>query len=84
MKLRFTQRGRRHKISATHAVYLAEHYSPTPCESPQGNCALWWEGEDETGRKLEMMVLPTVLSGDPLRPKEGLIVHLMPTALRRN
>ncbi|MGB7981273.1 MAG: hypothetical protein WCF36_10850 [Candidatus Nanopelagicales bacterium] len=41
-----------------------------------------WYGEDSTGRELHVVVVVLEPGDDPLDPDMGLVVHVMPTALR--
>jgi hypothetical protein len=83
VELRFTQAARRHRIGRAHAIYVIDRYDPTLTSTPRGDAALEWYGEDSTGRELHVVVVIVQPREDPLDPLLGLVVHVMPTALRK-
>lgn len=82
LELRFTQAARRHRIGRGHVVFVVDRYTPTATSTPRGDAALEWYGEDSTGRELHVVVVVLEPGDDPLDPDMGLVVHVMPTALR--
>lgn len=75
-KIRFTQSARRHRVGRAHAVHVIEnaapHEIPADGELDARNV---WIGPDDRGVELEIVAV--------VLPAELLVVHAMPTALRR-
>lgn len=83
VELRFTQAARRHRIGRGHVIYVVDQYVPMATSTLRGDAALEWYGRDSTGRELHVVVVVLQPGDDPLDPELGLVVHVMPTALRR-
>ncbi len=82
MRLKFTRRGRAHKIGMAHVEYVMSHYRPTEGFRPSGEAEWDYVGLDDRGLELHIIVVPNVpdKAGNPIM----LIIHAMPTALERN
>lgn len=76
MEVRFTQSARKHRIGKARARYVMEAYKPavTPATSTSSERRLW-VGTDHRGVELEIVALT--------EPNYLLVIHVMPTALRR-
>ena len=81
MRLKLTQRARQHKVGVAHVAYVISTAVPTRGLRPSGETELVWVGTDDRGVELEVIGIPGVLdkAGDPVL----LVIHAMPTALRR-
>ena len=55
--------------------------TPTPISTVHGNAAWFYIGPDERGRELEIVALE--VEADERRPAALLIIHVMPTHLRK-
>lgn len=75
--VQFTKATRRHRIGRTHTLHVIATAVATRMVTNQGADGWLYIGYDETGRELEVI---TVELADPQRV---LVVHVMPTALRR-
>lgn len=53
---------------------------PTVSTRPSGELEFSWAGLDDRGLELEIIGIPVEIDGEPAM----LIIHAMPTALRRN
>lgn len=76
MRIRFSQGARRHRIGYAHAWFLMATLDPTVVPAT-GEEERWaWTGPDDRGVELEVIAvaLPDLL----------LVIHVMPTALRRS
>ncbi len=78
MRIRFAQAARRHRVGQASARHVLETATPVGTLTAQGNPAWWYVGRDERGRELEILAVE-VLEPEPLL----LVIHVMPTALRR-
>lgn len=78
MELRLTQAARRHRIGRASAIEVIEAGEPQPVVTARGEDPLYWRGTDSRGRELEIVVVP--LDQDMV---VGLVIHVMPTALRK-
>lgn len=75
-QIRFARSSRRHRIGKAHVHHVVAGNVPTVRTSDQtGDPVLTWIATDDTGRELEIAVIET--------PGCFLVVHVMPTALRR-
>ena len=81
MRLKLTQAARKHRIGAARIAAVIGTIEPTVGTRPSGEPEFSWVGPDDRGRELEIMgVLVDVdIDGEPAM----LIIHAMPTALRR-
>ncbi|MDR1079227.1 MAG: hypothetical protein LBL55_11360 [Propionibacteriaceae bacterium] len=82
MELRRPQSARRHRIGKAHSRHVITTHTPAVTETPSGETALRWTGEDTTGRELEIVAVVLEPSDYPLNPDKALVIHVMPTALR--
>lgn len=77
MIVRFTRPARRHRIGRGHALHVINTTEPTPIPATEvADARLVWVGTDDRGIELEIVALDL--------PDEWLVIHVMPTALRRN
>lgn len=75
MEVRWAQSSRRHRIGRAHARHVMSTVAPTESKTASGNRALLWVGTDDRG--VEPEIVAAVL------PDLYLVVHVMPTTLRR-
>lgn len=68
--IRFTRSARKHRIGKTHALHVMNTSEPVDDEEGIG-----WIGPDDRGVELEIYLLE--------RPDVFLVIHVMPTELRR-
>lgn len=73
--IRFARTARRHRIGRAHALHVMNAVEPTIGESSRGEELRVWVGPDERGVELEIAAV--------VRPDCLLVLHVMPTALRR-
>ncbi len=75
MEVRWSQSSRRHRIGRAHARYVMTTVQPAESITTTGSPALLWIGTDDRGVELEIVaaVLPDLY----------LVIHVMPTVLRR-
>jgi hypothetical protein len=75
MEVRWSQSSRRHRIGRAHARHVMSTVEPAESMTTAGSAALLWIGTDDRGVELEIVaaVLPDLY----------LVIHVMPTALRR-
>jgi hypothetical protein len=80
VEIRFTQAARRHRIGRASARYVMATTNPTEVTTVQGNAGWSYVGRDERDRELEIIAVEVA-------PEEGepylLVIHVMPTHLRR-
>jgi hypothetical protein len=75
--VRFTRPARRHRIGRAHSLHVINTTEPTPTPATEvADARLVWVGTDDRGIELEIVALDL--------PDEWLVIHVMPTALRRN
>jgi hypothetical protein len=79
-RLRWAQAARRHHIGRASARHVIQTVEPTPRTTVGGANAWLWLGPDERGRELEIIAVE-------IDPGNGdhylLVIHVMPTGLRR-
>jgi hypothetical protein len=75
MEVRWAQSSRRHRVGRAHARHVMSTVDPTESVTTGGEAALLWVGADDRGVELE--IVAAVL------PEMYLVIHVMPTALRR-
>jgi len=75
MEVRWSQSSRRHGIGRAPARHVMTTVDPTESTTTSGEAALLWVGTDDRGVELE--IVAAVL------PELYLVIHVMPTALRR-
>ena len=78
VEIRFTQAARRHRIGRSSARHVMASTTPVSTMTAQGNLGWWYFGLDERGRELEILAVEVGESETYL-----LVVHVMPTTLRR-
>ena len=79
MKLKLTQAARKHRIGAARIAHVVSTSQPTVGVRPSGEPEYCWIGEDDRGLELEIVGVLVKTDGEPTM----LIIHAMPTALRR-
>lgn len=81
MRARFTSSARRHRIGRTHALHVMNTATRTFRIGSDGETRTWWIGEDDRGLELEVMGF----EGIDTKTYDHilLIIHVMPTSLRR-
>lgn len=77
MLIQFTKATRRHRIGRAHVLFVMASVAPTAIVTALGNTGLLYVGQDQTGRELEIITVELA------NPERRLVVHVMPTALRR-
>ena len=75
MEVRWAQASRRHRIGRAHARHVMATVQPINTATSSGNQALLWVGPDDRGVELEIVAV--------VLPDLYLVIHVMPTALRR-
>ena len=78
MRLKLTQAARKHRIGAARIADVIGTIEPTVGTRSSGEPEFSW-GPDDRGRELEIVGVLVVIDGEPAM----LIIHAMPTALRR-
>ena len=79
MKLKLTQAARKHRIGAARISHVVGVSQPTVGVRPSGEREYVWIGDDDRGLELEIIGVIVEIDGEPTM----LIIHAMPTALRR-
>lgn len=80
MPLRWTQSARRHHIGKASARHVIATVEPAHTSTLGGVDAWIWIGFDERGRELEIIAIDV---GPPNDQPYRLVIHVMPTQLRR-
>lgn len=76
LPVRFTRSSRKHKIGRAHALHVIDSIAPTDvAATDQFDARKVWLGLDDRGVELEIVAV--------VLPAELLVIHVMPTALRR-
>jgi len=76
LPVRSTRSSRKHKIGCAHALHVIDTVAPTDvADTVQFDARRVWLGPDDRGVELEIVAV--VLQA------ELLVIHVMPTALRR-
>lgn len=75
VKVRGAQASRRHRIGRAHARHVMATVQPINTTTGSGSQALLWVGPDDRGVELEIVAV--------VLPELYLVIHAMPTALRR-
>ena len=78
MRLKLTQAARKHRIGAARIAAVIGTIEPTVGTRSSGEPEFSW-GPDDRGRELEIIGVLVDIAGEPAM----LIIHAMPTALRR-
>ena len=74
--VRFTRSARKHRIGRAHALHVIATVTPTEvAATDEFDARRVWLGPDDRGVDLEIVAL--------VLPTELLVIHVMPTALRR-
>jgi hypothetical protein len=74
--VRFTRSARKHKIGRAHALHVIATVTPTEvAATDEFDARRVWLGPDDRGVDLEIVAL--------VLPAELLVIHVMPTSLRR-
>lgn len=74
--VRFTRSARKHRIGRAHALHVITTVTPTEvAATDEFDARRVWLGPDDRGVDLEIVAL--------VLPTELLVIHVMPTALRR-
>jgi hypothetical protein len=78
-RVSFTRTARKHRIGRVHALFVMDNYEATlvPAEGGEVDDRYLWVGQDDRG--LELEIIAVIIPGEPL-----LVIHVMPTALRRH
>lgn len=81
MLIRFASSARKHSVGRASARYVMATVIPAAVTARQGDAAWQYIGPDERGRELEVVAVGITDSrtGDPCL----LVIHVMPTSLRR-
>ncbi len=81
MRLKLTQRARQHKVGVAHIAHVISTAVPATGLRASGEPELVWVGLDDRGVEIEIIGIPGVL--DKAGNSVLLVIHAMPTALRR-
>ena len=79
MRLKLTQAARKHRVGAARIASVISTIEPTVGTRLSGEPEFSWAGPDDRGRELEIIGVLVDIDGEPVM----LIIHAMPTALRR-
>lgn len=79
MRVKLTQAARKHRIGAARIAHVISTYPPTVSTRPSGEPEYSWAGPDDRGLELEAIGVLVDIDGEPVM----LIIHAMPTTLRR-
>ncbi|MGH3549438.1 MAG: hypothetical protein ACRDQU_15295 [Pseudonocardiaceae bacterium] len=75
VQVRFTRAARRHRVGRAHALHVMNTSKPATSIRSQDEELRYWIGIDDRGVELEIAAV--------VRPDCLLVLHVMPTALRR-
>lgn len=76
MQIIWTQAARKHRIGRAHALHVMQTGTITETTTSRGESAVQYLGPDTRGVELEVIAVVV--------PDGLLVIHVMPTALRRN
>ncbi len=77
--MRFTRGARKHRVGRAHALHVMTNVEPTTIPATQTEDErLIWVGHDDRGIELEIVAV--LIEEQSL----VLVIHVMPTGLRRN
>jgi hypothetical protein len=79
VRLKLTQAARKHRVGAARIASVISTIEPTVGTRPSGEPEFSWVGPDNRGLELEIIGVLVDIDGD----RAMLIIHAMPTALRR-
>jgi len=82
VEIRFTQSARRHRIGRSSARFVMANTSPAGVTTSKGTPAWRWVGDDERGRRLEVVAVEVERDRDP--EPVLLVIHVMPTQYRKD
>lgn len=75
--VRFARSARKHRVGKAHTMHVIENNTPRDVPAAgEFDARKVWLGPDDRGIELEIVAV--------VLPGELLIIHVMPTALRRN
>jgi hypothetical protein len=80
VEIRFTKAARRHRIGRASARHVMATTTPTEVMTTQGNLGWLYIGPDERSRELEIIAVEMTSDAGATFL---LVVHVMPTTLRR-
>ena len=75
VEVRFSQSARRHRIGKARALHVNDGADPSRVSDEEAPDRLVWVGEDDRSLELEVVALDL--------PDYLLVIHVMPTQLRR-
>lgn len=76
MPVRFVRSSRKHRIGKAHALHVIDNSPPTDLPAVEDfDPRRVWRGLDDRGLELEVVAI--------ILPTELLVIHVMPTSLRR-
>lgn len=79
MQIRWARSARKHRIGRTHALHVITMTAPEVITATEDRDVHWsWVGVDDRGVELE------IEAALPADEDILLVIHVMPTALRRN
>lgn len=79
MRLKLTQAARKHRVGVARIAHVVSTCEPTVGVRPSGEPEFYWIGEDDRGLELEVIGVMVTHDDKPVL----LIIHAMPTALRK-
>jgi hypothetical protein len=79
VKLKLTQAARKHRIGVARIAQVVGSSQPTHGVRPSGEEEFSWVGVDDRGLELEVIGVLVQTGDEPVM----LIIHAMPTGLRR-
>lgn len=81
MRVRFANSARRHRVGKAHALHVMNTATRTFRTDNNGEIKTWWIGNDDRGLELEVMGFEAI--DTKTYDHVLLVIHVMPTALRR-
>lgn len=74
--VRFARSARKHRVGKAHALHVIDSSPPSDLPAVENfDARRVWRGLDDRGLELEIVAI--------ILPSEFLVIHVMPTALRR-
>ena len=77
--MKLSQAARKHRVGAARIAHVVSSCQPTVGVRPSGEPEYSWVGDDDRGLELEIIGVMVDTAGEPTM----LIIHAMPTTLRR-